>query len=87
MSFVEDLADDLARDVLAAQSEIADDRFYEKVARVLGASSPTIQEAFLTCVRIRLAEMRGRAFFEQSLAAARAGGAAPDAPRDYGGGH
>lgn len=87
MSFVEDLADALARDVLAAQDEIGDDRFYEKVARVLGASSPTVQEAFLTSVRVRLAEMRARRFFEQSLAAKRGGGAAPEAPRDMSAGH
>lgn len=88
MSFVDDLADALARDVLEAMDEMGDDRFYEKVSRVLGASSPTLQESFMTCVRIRLSERRGRKFFEEALKAVRDGSAAPEAPKDYsGGGH
>jgi hypothetical protein len=83
MSFVEDLADELARDVLAAMDEMDDDRFYEKVGRVLGASSPTLQEAFMTSVRIRLAVLRGRKFFEDALKARRDGSVAPEAPKDY----
>jgi hypothetical protein len=86
-SFIETLADDLARDVLNAMDELEDDRFYEKVSRVVGSSSPTLQEAFMTSVRIRLAEMRGRAFFDKALAAKRSGTAAPEAPRDLGSGH
>jgi len=54
--FIQELGDALARDVLAAQDELGDDRFYEKVSRVVGTSSPTLQEAFMTSVRIRLAE-------------------------------
>jgi hypothetical protein len=88
MSFVDDLADALARDVLAVIDEMDDDRFYEKVSRVLGASSPTLQEAFMTSVRIRLSERRGRKFFEDAVKAMREGGDAPEAPKDYsGGGH
>lgn len=68
MSFIEDLADDLARDVIAAQTRLGDDRFYEKVSRALGEASPTLQEAFMTSVRIRLAEARGRAVLERALA-------------------
>ena len=68
MSFIDDLADALARDVLDAQVRLGDDRFYEKVGKVLGTSSPTLQEAFLTSVRIRLAEERGREFLRETLA-------------------
>ena len=87
MNFVDQLADDLARDVLAVIDEMGDDRFYEKVARVLGASSPTLQEAFMTSVRIRLSERRGRKFFEEAVKAKREGDAAPEAPPDYSVGH
>jgi hypothetical protein len=87
MSFIEDLADDLARDVIAAQGEMGDDRFYEKVSRVIGAASPTLQEAFMTSIRIRLAELRARQFFEAALQARREGRDGPEAPRDYGSGH
>ncbi len=88
MGVVDDLADGLARDVLAAMEKIDDDRFYEKVARVVGASSPTLQEAFLTAIRIRTAEARGRRFLTEVLQANRDGETAPEAPKDYsGGGH
>ncbi len=87
MGVVEDLADRLAADVLAAQEELGDDRFYEKVAKVIGDLSPTTQEAFMTAVRVRLAEKRGRAFLDATLQAKRTGRAAPQAPRDGGGGH
>ncbi|WP_126978600.1 hypothetical protein [Frigidibacter oleivorans] len=82
MALIDDLADKLAQDVLAAQPELDDDRFYEKVARSIGALSPTMQEAFMTSIRLRLAELRGRAFLEASLKARREGGSGPEAPKE-----
>ncbi|MCB6177153.1 hypothetical protein LHP98_03290 [Rhodobacter sp. Har01] len=87
MSFIQELADQLAKDVLEAQDELGDDRFYEQVGKVLLAASPTVQEAFMTSIRIRLAERRGRDFLNRTLKAKREGGKAPAAPRDPGGGH
>jgi hypothetical protein len=87
MALVDDLADALARDVLESQDDLGDDRFYEKVARVIGTSSPTLQEAFMTSIRFRLAERRGRAFFEAALKAKAEGRSGPEAPRDTGSGH
>jgi hypothetical protein len=88
MSFIQDLADGLARDVLESQDELGDDRFYEQVGRVLLAASPTLQEAYMTSIRIRMAERRGRDFLDKALKAKRSGGKAPDAPRDLSsGGH
>lgn len=87
MSFIEDLADELARDVIAAQPELDDDRFYEKVSRVIGIASPTLQEAFMTSIRIRLAEQRARQFFEAAVKARREGRSGPEAPKDHGSGH
>ncbi len=71
MPVLQDLADQLAEDVLAAEIELDDDRFYEKVSTILMAASPTFQEAYITAIRVRLAERRGRAFLEKSLAAKR----------------
>jgi hypothetical protein len=71
MSVIQELADQLAADVLAAEPELEDDRFYEKVSRVLMAASPTFQEAFITSIRIRLAERRGREFLQKAIAAKR----------------
>ena len=82
MGVVEDLGDDLARQTIEAMDELQNDRFYNDVARVVGASSPTLQEAFLTAVRIRLAAARGQKFLAATLKAKREGGTAPDAPRD-----
>ena len=82
MGVVEDLADALAKDVLEAQAELDDDRFYEKVSRVLGDMSPTTQEAFMTAIRVLLAERKARKFLEANLKAKREGGTSPQAPRD-----
>ncbi|WP_374373714.1 hypothetical protein [Tabrizicola sp.] len=86
MATLQEMADQLAEDVLAAEVELEDDRFYEKVAKVLMAASPTFQEAYITSVRVRLAERRGRVFLEQALAAKRGEiQEAPEAPIDMGG--
>lgn len=86
MASLQEMADQLADDVLAAEAELGDDRFYEKVAKVLMAASPTFQEAYMTAVRVRLAERRGREFLEKALAAKRGEIAeAPEAPVDFGG--
>lgn len=71
MSALQQMADKLADDVLAAEVELGDDRFYEKVSVVLMAASPTFQEAYMTSIRVRLAERRGREYLEQALAAKR----------------
>jgi hypothetical protein len=86
MTKLQDLADQLAEDVLAAETELDDDRFYEKIAKVLMAASPTFQEAFMTSIRVRLAERRGREFLNQALAAKRGEvEEEPVAPVDFGG--
>jgi hypothetical protein len=88
MSIVEDLGDALAKTTLEAMDHIEDERFYDQVSRVIGASSPTLQEAFMTAIRVRLAERRGRDFIAKALAAAKSGGSAPKPPADLGsGGH
>ena len=61
MSVLEDVADRLAQqtlDALEAQDDPADDRIVRTVAEAIGNASPTLQEAFLTQVRIRRAERR-----------------------------
>lgn len=90
MSALQLLADKLADDVLAAEAELGDDRFYEKVAQVLMAASPTFQEAYITSIRVRLAERRGRQYLERALAAKRGDVVADEAEEpviDFGSGH
>ena len=68
MATREELADELARDVIKAMAETGEDRLWEAVSKVIGTSSPTTQEAFVTAMRIRLAEQRGRRFLEERVA-------------------
>ena len=72
MALIDQLAEELSADVMAAMDELGDDRFHEEVGKVLLAASPTVQEAFMTAMRFRLAAKRGRLHMEKALAAQRA---------------
>jgi hypothetical protein len=74
--FITDLADRLAQDALAAEAELEDDRLIEQLSTTIGAASQTLQEAFMTSVRIRRAEQRGRLWLAQRIAKAKAAKAA-----------
>lgn len=87
MSVLEDMGDALALEVISAMEELGDERFFDKVSKVLLDASPTMQEAFLTAYRVRVAERRGRAFIEASLKAKREGLSGPRVVLDQGGGH
>ncbi|EYD73693.1 hypothetical protein [Limimaricola hongkongensis] len=67
MGVTEDLADALARDAIAAAERLGDDEVISEVSEALGASSTTTQEAFMTSVRVRLAEQRARRLLEERL--------------------
>ncbi|MCX7559815.1 hypothetical protein OS190_09570 [Sulfitobacter sp. F26204] len=69
---VTEMANKLAEECLAVQSEIGEDRLFMKVGEVLGASSQTLEEAFLTAVRTRMANDQGRKFLAKTLADHRA---------------
>jgi Arc/MetJ family transcription regulator len=68
MGITEDLADALARDTIAVAEKLGDDNLIAEVSKVIGASSTTTQEAFMTAVRVRLSEKRARAFLKARLA-------------------
>ena len=69
---VTEMANKLAEECLAVQGEGGDDRLFMKVGEVLGASSQTLEEAFLTAIRTRMANDKGRQFLAQALATHRA---------------
>jgi|TARA_B110000908_G_C10193024_1_gene421469 hypothetical protein len=69
---VTEMANKLAVECLAVQKEIGEDRLFMKVGDVLGASSQTLEEAFLTAIRTRMAEIQGRDFLVKQLKAHRA---------------
>ena len=87
MSVLDDMGDALARDVLAAMVELDDDKLPDKMSKILLDASPTMQEAFLTAYRVRVAEVRGRKFLEAALKAKREGRDGPKVIMDSGGGH
>lgn len=69
---VTEMANKLAVECLAVQKEIGEDRLFMKIGDVLGASSQTLEEAFLTAIRTRMAEIQGRDFLVKQLKAHRA---------------
>ncbi len=67
-----DMANQLAEECLAVQRETGEDRLFMEVAKVLGASSQTMEEAFVTAIRTRMATHQGRQFLKQALASHKA---------------
>ena len=72
MSELNALANALADECIAAQKEIGNDRLFMELAEVLGASSQTLEEAFVTAVRTRMSGEAGRKFLADRLKAHRA---------------
>lgn len=67
MGVTEDLGDALARDTIVAMDKLGDEDLIAKVAKQLGATSTTLEEAFMTSARVRLAEKRARAFLKSEV--------------------
>jgi len=65
MSLTEDIADELALKALDAAEKAGSTKVVDEIADILGASSQTLQEAFLTAVRVRRAEVRARGILAQ----------------------
>ena len=59
MSVLEEVADGLAKRVTGMMEDMNDDAMERRIADEIGSSSPTVQEAFLTAMRLRKAEVRG----------------------------
>ena len=68
---VTEMANKLAEECLAVQRETGEDRLFMEVGDVLGQSSQTLEEAFLTAVRTRMAEQKARGFLAAKLKAHR----------------
>ncbi|MFD2739264.1 hypothetical protein ACFSUD_06780 [Sulfitobacter aestuarii] len=62
-----EMANKLAEECLAVQSEIGNDRLFMEIGAELGTSSQTLEEAFLTAIRTRMAEQKGRALLARRL--------------------
>ena len=60
MGGTEDLADELALDVLKYIDATGDEQIVADMVKVLGATSQTAEEAFLTSLRVRRANVKAR---------------------------
>mgnify|MGYP005838297027 CR=1 FL=1 len=69
MGMTEDLADDLAQQVIKYVDASGDESIVPEIVRVLGATSQTAEEAFLTSMRVRRANMKARALLLERIRA------------------
>jgi hypothetical protein len=65
MGITEDIADELASEALAQEMRLDDEEIVKQVATILGATSTTTQEAYLTAIRVRRAEQRARKYLAE----------------------
>ncbi len=65
MSVLEEVADGLAKRVTGMMKDMHDDMVERRIAEEIGASSPTLQEAFTTAMRLRKAELRGHKILDK----------------------
>ncbi|RYH03200.1 hypothetical protein EU805_05605 [Salipiger sp. IMCC34102] len=68
MSYVEEVANELAAKALEDEARTGDDKIVARVGEILGASSQTLQESYLTAVRVRRAEERARSLLAERAA-------------------
>lgn len=68
MALIDDIADELALQSLKIINATGDDAFVQRVADTIGGSSQTMEEAYLTAVRVRRAEQRARQLLDKLTA-------------------
>lgn len=76
MGYTEDTAQDIAKQALAEAEASGDPKIVDQIGEMMGASSQSLQEAYLTAIRVRRSEARAR----EMLAAAAAKRQAAPAP-------
>ncbi len=67
-TITEDIADKLALATIEAAEILGDENLVAEVSKVIGASSTTTQEAFMTAYRVRVSEKRAEKFLAAQLA-------------------
>ena len=68
MSYVEDKAFELANLALDEAKAAGDTKIVDEIGEILGASSQSLQESYLTAVRVRRAEERARQLLRERAA-------------------
>jgi len=67
-SYIERVAGELADLALADEKATQDEKIVPEIGEILGSSSQTLQEAFLTAIRVRRAETRARKLLAERAA-------------------
>lgn len=70
---IESLAAKLAEDTMKVMDQTGEERLFVEVGKVLAASSQSLEEAYLTEIRVRLAERQARRFLIQRMNELKAG--------------
>lgn len=68
MSGIDDIGFDLADEALAEEKASGDVKLVDQIATMLGASSQSLEEAFLTGIRVRRAQGKAQAMINESKA-------------------
>lgn len=82
MGVTEDLADQLALDVLKYIDATGDEQIVSDMVKVLGATSQTAEEAFLTSLRVRRANVKARKMLMDRAKSFQASAKAGQAPKE-----
>lgn len=72
MGTIETLASKLAADTLDVMDATGEERLYVEIGDVLATASQSLEEAYLTEVRVRMAERAARRFLMRRAAEAKA---------------
>jgi hypothetical protein len=64
-SSTERIAAKLADETLEVMAQTGNDRFYVEVAQMIGAESQTLEEAYMTEIRVRLAARKALRFIKK----------------------
>lgn len=72
MGLLDDMADEIAVAALADELRSGDEKIVAQVGEILGSSSQTLQEAYLTAIRVRRAEKRAKSLLAERLKAHKA---------------
>jgi len=68
MSGIDDIGFELADEALAEEKASGDVKLVDQIATMLGASSQSLEEAFLTGIRVRRAQGKAQAMISDSKA-------------------
>jgi hypothetical protein len=66
--YTDNTANELADQALAEAAACGDDKIVDRIGEILGASSQSLEEAYLTAIRVRRAERRARTLLAESAA-------------------